>query len=52
MNKLHVIERVLTGTVEPNDIDVIVKSYSVFIPSRSSLIRQLESLKDLCWQLQ
>ena len=48
MNKQLVIERVLTGTVEPNDIDVIMNSYSVFIPSRSSLIRQLESLKDLC----
>ena len=44
MNKLHVIERLLTGTVKPNDMS----SYSVFIPSRSSLIRQLESLTDLC----
>ena len=48
MNKLLVIERLLTGLLEPNDTDVIMDSYSVFIPSRSSLIRQLESLKDLC----
>jgi len=47
MNKLLVIERVLTGTVQPDDIDVIMNSYSVFITSRSSLIRQLESLSDL-----
>jgi len=45
MNKLLVIERVLTGTVQPDDIDVIMNSYSVFITSRSSLI--LESLSDL-----
>jgi hypothetical protein len=48
MNKLLVIERVLTGTMVSNDIDVIMDSYSFFISSRSSLIRQLESLKDLC----
>ena len=47
MNKLLVIERVLTGTVQPDDINVIMNSYSVFITSRSSLIRQLESLSDL-----
>jgi len=47
MNKLLVIERLLTGTVQPDDIDVIMNSYSVFITSRSSLIRQLESLSDL-----
>ena len=35
----------LTGTVQPDDIDVIMNSYSVFITSRSSLI--LESLSDL-----
>ena len=47
MNKLLVIEHLLTGTVQPDDIDVIMNSYSVFITSRSSLIRQLESLSDL-----
>jgi hypothetical protein len=41
MHKLLVIERVLTGTMEPNDIDVVMDSYSVYISSRSSLIRQL-----------
>jgi len=30
MNKLHVIERLLTGTVQPNDIDVIVFSFHSF----------------------
>ena len=34
--------------VKPNDVDVIVNSKSVFVASRSSLIRQLESLNDLC----
>ena len=47
MNKLLVIERLLMGTVQPDDIDVIMNSYSVFITSRSSLIRQLESVSDL-----
>ena len=37
MNKLLVIERLLTGSLEPNDTDVIMDSYSVFIPSRSSI---------------
>ena len=48
MKKLLVIERVLTATNEPNDIDDVMDYYSVFISSKSSLIRQLESLKDLC----
>ena len=48
MNKLLVIECLLTGSVEPNNTDVIMDSYSVFIHSRSSWIRQLESPKDLC----
>ena len=34
--------------VKPNDVDVIVNSNSVFVASRSSVIRQLESLNDLC----
>jgi len=48
MNKVLVTERVLTGTVKSkNDIDVVMNSHSVFIPRRSLLIRQLESLKGL-----
>ena len=31
----------------PDDLDVIMNSYSVFLTSRSSEIRQLESLSDL-----
>ena len=38
MNKLLVIERVLTGTVQLDDLDIIMNSYSVFLTSRSSLI--------------
>ena len=34
--------------MKPNDVDAIVNSNSVFVASRSSLIRQLESLNDLC----
>lgn len=48
MHKLLVIERVLTDKANPNDIDFIMDTYSAYISSRSSLIRQLESLKDLC----
>ena len=48
MRKLLVIERVLTGTPEPNDLNTILNSYQVFLQSRSSSVRQLESLKDLC----
>ena len=48
MRKLLVIERLLTGIPEPNDLNTILNSYQIFLQSRSSLVRQLESLKDLC----
>jgi hAT family C-terminal dimerisation region len=48
IKKLLVIERVLTGNAELNDVNSILNSYPIFLPSRSSLVRQLESLNDLC----
>ena len=48
MSKLLLIERVLTGKAEPGDVTTIVRTYTNFIPRRSSLQRHLESLKELC----
>lgn len=48
MSKLLVIERVLTGKAEPGDVSTIVSTYKHFIPCRSSLLRHLKSLNELC----
>jgi hypothetical protein len=48
MSNLLLIERVLTGKAEPGDVSTIFSTYTNFIPCRSSLLRHLESLKELC----
>ena len=48
MSNLLLIERVLTGKAEPGDVSTIFSTYEHFIPCRSSLLRHLESLKELC----
>jgi Domain of unknown function (DUF4371)/OTU-like cysteine protease/hAT family C-terminal dimerisation region len=48
MSNLLAIERVLTGAGKCDDVDKLISTYSAFMKSKSSLIRQLDSVADLC----
>jgi hypothetical protein len=47
VEKLMQLERILLGTNTEEDIDSVMQSYSIFLPSRAGLARQLDSLKDI-----
>ena len=47
MDNLLRIERIVTDNFEPDDIDSVLSFYSGFLKSKSSLIRQLNAVKDL-----